>query len=402
MNLSDIFSPSLNQLKDLSFPCFFTSENVLINRMQALNNVFENAKIHFAVKSNYSPKIIKILKANGLFGIDTVSINEVRYAKYLGFESHEIVYTGNNVDKIEISEVIKEGVLLNIGSFDELKMFTECNPSKKEVGIRLNPLFGVGENDFVNTGGEDAKFGIRIDEIEELLRFSSEHDLKIVCLHFHLGSGIYDVNDMQRLFDVMLKIIVNFKDILKIDLGGGFGVRYSKELKTIDLSAFKKVFKRYKAKINDILGRDIQFLFEPGKFLVTESTVLLAEVTNVRYLKNKLLIGVNTGMNHNIRPPLYDAKHDVENLSSQKSLVKSDIYGNICESADFIAKNILINEPKIGDIICVYSAGGYCSSMSSFYNMRSFANEYILKSNQEIVQARSGNFFDFKALGYAF
>lgn len=400
--ITDIFLPSVDDVCSLRLPCFLTNSETLINRINILKDTFIDAKLHFAIKSNYNPTIIKILKDNGLFGVDTVSINEVRYAKSIGFTANEIIYTGNNVDELEISDVINEGVLFNIGSFDELEIFANNSHNKSQknsIGVRLNPLFGVGENDFVNTGGEEAKFGIRIDEIDKLNVIVKKYDLNIVCIHFHLGSGLYNASDLNRLFDVIESVISQFPRLQKIDLGGGFGVRYEMGLDCIKLHEFKSVFENRTRKINAIIGREIDFLFEPGKFLVTESTVLLAKITNIRQISNKYIIGINTGMNHNIRPPLYGAKHGIRNISSDLEKVECDVYGNICESADFLAKSVKISRPRIGDIVCILSSGGYCSSMSSFYNMRNFADEYLL-SGDGIIKTRDGSKFSFKELGY--
>lgn len=397
--ITSVFYPSLSHVNTATTPCFLTSEEVLKNRIACMKNFFNGARVHFAIKANYNPEIIKILRQNGLDGIDAVSVNEVKYAKYLRFQSEQIIFTPNNIDEEEMKAAVQEGVFMNIGSWNELEMFAKFDLQRK-VGIRLNPLFGAGENDFVTTAGEDVKFGFHPRDIEKLIEFSKNNNFDITCLHFHLGSGIYESNILESLFKFILSIIHLFPKIEKIDLGGGLGVRYDITKKPIDLRLFQMIYDKYTSEINSLTSKNIQFIFEPGKFLVAESTALVTKVTNIRDLGYKLIIGVNSGMNHNIRPPLYGANHGIINLSSNNELINCDVYGNICESSDFFGKNISLSMPEIGDYIAILSCGAYCSSMSSLYNLREYANEYLITSNGSLKLTRDCKDLNFNNLGY--
>lgn len=358
-------------------PVFVTDENTIVNRLQLLKKAFKKAKVFYALKANFSPAILKILLKAGVDGIDCVSPFEIKLAKSVGFTSNQIIFTGNNSDSEELKEVFKEGVTLNIGSIGELEHFGKMFKNSK-ISLRLNPGVGDGESDKVITGGTASKFGISSNELPIAKELISKYKLNVIGVHCHIGSGFYTTNNFKKAVQNIIKLASQFENLNFIDIGGGFGVRYSLEQNAIDLDLFYNAI----ADRLDSLPKNVELRIEPGKFLVAESTCLLTKVTNVKKSDNVTFIGTDTGMNHIIRPALYSTQHQIVNISnSEANPEKVTIVGNICETSDVLGKDLQIPSPEEGDILGILSAGAYCSSMSSLYNLRPYATEIVVSQN---------------------
>jgi diaminopimelate decarboxylase len=272
----------------------------------------------------------------------------------------------------------KSGVTLNIGSLSELKYFANTH-SGSDIIIRINPGFGDGEFKQVVTGGEDSKFGILHTQIDFALEIIKKHELQLIGIHCHLGSGLYNTTNFAPMVEYMFALASNIVGIKVIDLGGGFGVRYRESDKNIDLTQFAKVIDKYHKKYPSIKDNKVKIIFEPGKYLVAESTFLLSTVTNIREQGELKIVGLDTGLNQIIRPALYSSYHHIINLSKPSSAKETvQVVGNICESTDVLNKKIEIAQPEEGDILAILTAGAYCSSMSSLYNLRPYASEVLL------------------------
>lgn len=391
-----IFTPDVgiaNELINLyGSPLSVTSFNHIKYRVNLFKNAFsKNTKIFYALKANYNPHILKKMKEYGLDGVDAVSYNEVLMAKKCGFQSDKIIFTGNNSTTEEMINVNKEGVLLNIGSMSELQNFSKNCPNT-DISIRINPDIGDGECDNIITGGANSKFGIRLANIQDVMKIVSQYNIDIIGVHCHIGSGFYEVSKFKKAVKIISNAAKSFKNIKFVDFGGGFGVRYDIDTKPIDLKDFYNAISGNIEDLSRHFNREIEIRFEPGKFLVAESTCLLTKVTSIRDDRNETLVGVNSGMNHVIRPALYRAKHPIINLSSQSDKrIKAKIVGNICESTDVISNECYISEPREGDIIAILVTGAYCPSMMMNYNLRSYPTEVLLDGNEVILSRKSLN-----------
>jgi len=210
-----------------------------------------------------------------------------------------------------------------------------------------------------------------VNDISKLLNLCTILKIKIVGLHSHRGSDINNINSWLQAFEVMSKLsIIEFDDIKWINLGGGLGTKLQdKDFKSLN-------------EILNIKKDNINIWMEPGRFLVSESGVLLSKVNQIRTKNTKNIIGISTGMNSLIRPALYDAYHNIYNLSKINNINNKnyDIVGPICESGDVLGKNRIFPETEVGDIILIENAGAYGKVMSSNYNMRNSANEIILEN----------------------
>ncbi len=345
--------------------------------------------------------IIRLLKDAGIDGVETISPFEIDLAKKCGFKGNQILFTGNNCDNYELDYANKHNVVVNIGSISELQCYAE-KYNGSEVSIRINPGFGDGEFKQIITGGEDSKFGIYHSQMEEALNIIKFNNLKLIGLHCHLGSGLYNTMNFAPMVDFMFKLGNQIENLRFIDLGGGFGVRYKPSDEEVDLSEFALVVDNYYKKYQNLQKNNIKIIFEPGKYLVAESTFLLTKITNIRLQGNKKIVCVNTGFNHIIRPALYSSYHHVINLSNMGDLEEEvQLVGNICESTDIINNNTQVAKPEEGNVLAILTAGAYCSSMSSLYNLRPYASEVLIDDTNFKITRRRMDFEDtFNSMGF--
>ncbi len=397
MQSVDFFKNNLKLLlrivKEVGTPLFVTDIAILKQKVANIQSAFnKNCLLFYAIKANFNPAIINVLKEAGINGIETISPFEINLAKKLGFDNNQILFTGNNCDADELEQAKNSGVIVNLGSISELNSFAKRFYGT-EISIRINPGFGDGEFKQIITGGKDSKFGIYHTQIHEALKIIKDNNLKLIGLHCHLGSGLYDTKNFTPMVDFMFKLANQIEGLKFIDLGGGFGVRYKPADKEVDLTKFASVIDEHYEKYQSLKSNNIKIIFEPGKYLVAESTFLLTKITNIRDHNKQKIVGVNTGFNHIIRPALYSSYHHIINISKldeAKEAVK--IVGNICESTDVINENIELSNPKEGDILAILTAGAYCSSMSSLYNLRPYAPEVLISGNEFTITRERMNF----------
>lgn len=385
-------------------PTFITDENEVTKRVEAFKNAFKSwpTKFFYAIKANYNPSLVKILKETGIHGIDTASMYEVELAMKLGFKADEIIFTGNGNSDEDMKSIHEKGVLLNIGSLSELERFGKMFPGR-EVAVRINPGQGAGEGEGVITAGEENKFGIRNVMFPRIIEIAKEYDLKIVGVHAHIGSGFYQTEQFENAVKVVLEDIRGQENIKFVDFGGGFGVRYHRGEKSLDLHNFYNSAEPHLKKYEEETGVKIEVRLEPGKFLVSEATAFLTKVNTIKNFPTKKFVSVNSGFNHLARPFFYDAYHHVENISNPTAKIeKCDIVGYVCESSDVFAENREIPSAKEGDFLAFLTAGGYGASMSSLYNLHPYATEVLLQKDGKLKVTRKKMSLNemFSSLGY--
>ncbi len=372
-------------------PTYVYHAETISKQYQLLTAAFvdQPVKIFYACKALTNVSILnhfKSLDAN----IDCSSINEVKLALYAGFPVEKVLYTSNGIGFDEIEEARALGVTINVDSLSNLKKFGEKYGRSYPIGVRFRPNIMAGGNLKIATGHDKSKFGIPIDQLEELLAIVQQYDLCINGLHIHTGSEIKDVDVFVKGIEVLFDIIPYFKELTYIDLGGGFKVAYKKGDAVTDIPLLAKKVGEAFANHPNPNGKPLEIWFEPGKYLVSEAGYFLTEVSVLKQTKNILFASVNSGFNHLIRPMFYESYHHITNISNPTGVEKNyAVVGNICET-DTFAWDRKLNEIREGDLLVMANAGAYGFEMSSQYNSRFQPAEVLVKDGQyHLIRKRS-------------
>ena len=366
-------------------PTYVYFADTIRQRVEVLKEHFSTlgGRLLYAMKANSHPAILTLLRDQGL-GIDAVSPAELLLVLRLGFSPDRILFSANNMTDDEMQFAHRQGVMLNVGELSRLDRFGRAFPGA-EVCVRLNPQVGAGHHDHVITAGSKSKFGIPVEQADEIRRIARRHGLRIVGLHQHIGSGILDTNTLWKAIHVLLEVVPSFKEARFVNLGGGLGIPYRPGEASIDLENLDdRIVEPLKA-FGARQGRPLEFWFEPGRYLVAESGVLLVRANTVKSNPDRRFAGVDSGMGHLLRPALYDAYHAVTNLSNPDGpLVRYDVVGNICESGDRFAIDRPIQEIREDDILAILDTGAYGMSMAApSYNLRPLPAEVLVTGGNE-------------------
>ena len=362
-------------------PAFIYSKATLERHAQAYINSFKSMDglVCFSVKALSNIAVLKTLKNSGC-GFDIVSGGELHRALLAGADPKKIIFSGVGKSKDEMVAGIENNILsFNIESEHELSRLSMVAAEMKKiapVAIRFNPNVDAGVHEFTKTGRKSDKFGVSIEAAKDLVKKCSKSaSLKLVGLTCHIGSQIMELKGFEDAAKQALKLLIELDrlniNLDFIDMGGGLGVNYVGE-ETIQpfelIESYEKIF----------AGRNERLILEPGRSISANAGIML---TRVEYKKNDFLI-VDAAMNDLLRPALYQAHHDVwpvrktNNATSNVSLV-----GPICETGDFLAKNINI-EGSEGDLLAVRTVGAYGFVMSSNYNSRPRAPEIMVDNDK--------------------
>jgi diaminopimelate decarboxylase/aspartate kinase len=235
------------------------------------------------------------------------------------------------------------------------------------VLVRIDPGIGRGHHEHVRTAGTHSKFGIPLCELDELLRLAREYAVKVIGLHAHTGSGIFSLDNWTETATLFGSLAQRFPDLRVLDLGGGIGVPERLSQPTFDLAALDAALGKLKPQLG-------------GRYLVAQAGVLLAQVTQLKGKGDVQYVGVATGMNSLIRPALYGAYHEIINLTrlGEPATQMVNIVGPICESGDQLGHDRLLPRTEEGDILLIATAGAYGRAMSSSYNLRAPAPEFVI------------------------
>ncbi|MDF2156590.1 diaminopimelate decarboxylase [Algoriphagus sp. CAU 1675] len=357
--------------EEFGTPVYVYDGKKIVSQVKILQEAFSEVplKIKYATKALSNVSVLKLMKKAGA-GVDAVSIEEVQLGLLAGFEASEIMYTPSGVSFEEIQDAVNLGVMINLDSIPLMRQFGKEYGSSVPACIRINPHIMAGGNIKISVGHKASKFGISIEQLSEILEVVKEYDLKIEGLHLHTGSDILDAEVFLKGANVLFEAAFNFPDLRFIDCGGGFKVAYKPEdISTDIMEVGKKVSAAFQAFCKEY-GRQLELWLEPGKFLVSECGLLLVKVNVVKKTPTITFAGVDSGLNHLIRPMLYDAYHGVYNLSNPSGPLETyHVVGYICET-DTIASNRELNEVRAGDILVIKNAGAYGFSMASNYNSR--------------------------------
>ncbi len=329
------------------------------------------ADIHYAVKANAHPEILRTLLEMGS-GADCVSVQEVEHVLEAGFPPGKVLYTPSCPTEAELRRAFELGVRVHIGALEYLPWVAEHYPGRP-IGLRLNPDVRIEGNLKIATAHAGSKFGIPWTQSKELMKLLRKRPLRVTGLHVHIGSDVHSWEDLARGVDFLTEIAEEFPDLTYLDFGSGLKVPYRKGDKEIDLAAYAgHIARRMKALPH------LRIKLEPGKFLVARSGVFLMQVSTVKQTPFKTFAGVNTGFNHMLRPMYYDAYHRIENLSNPEGKMQTyDVVGNLCEE-DTFARARKLPEVRKGDILALHNAGAYGYVMASHYNLRPLPKEIIV------------------------
>ena len=375
----------VEKLQSIQTPFYYYDTELLRQTLQAINSEahkHEGFVVHYAVKANANPKILRIIREAGL-GADCVSGGEIDASVKAGFTSNKIVYAGVGKSDWEINLGLDHDIFcFNVESIPELEIINELAAAKGKVArvaFRLNPNVGAHTHANITTGLAENKFGIAmrdmltvIDEAEKL------QNIKFVGLHFHIGSQILDMGDFQALCNRVNELQDELERhrirVEHINVGGGLGIDYAHPNR-VSIPDFKSYFDTYAKKLKLRNGQTLHF--ELGRAVVAQCGSLITRTLYIKEGATKKFAIVDAGFTDLIRPALYQAYHKIENITREEPIEAYDVVGPICESTDVFAKQTDLNRTKRGDLLAIRSAGAYGEIMASQYNCRKLPLGYM-------------------------
>ena len=371
-------------------PLYVYDAEIIDRQYARLKQAFSSCKtrINFACKALNNVKVMRHLHDLGAC-LDTVSIQEVWLGLKAGFTPEEIIYTPNCVSMEEIDLAVKEGVMINIDNISILEQFGLKYGNTVPICIRINPHVMAGGNINISTGHIDSKFGISIYQMRHVDRVVKNTGLNVIGLHMHTGSDIVDVDIFLRAADILFEQAEHFPDLTFIDFGSGFKVPYKPDDHSTDIEELgEKLSARFKEFCTEY-GRELELWFEPGKFLVSQAGTFLVKVNVLKQTTAAMFVGVDSGLNHLIRPMLYNGYHHITNVSNPEGALRLyTVVGYICET-DTFGWDRKLNEVREGDILAFNNAGAYGMTMSSNYNSRFRPAEVLIKNGKaELIRRR--------------
>ena len=375
----------VERLQKIQTPFYYYDSEVLRQTLKAINEEagkHEGFVVHYAVKANANPKILRISREAGL-GADCVSGGEIEASIKAGFPASKIVYAGVGKADWEINLGLDNDIFcFNVESIPELEVINELAGKKGKVArvaFRLNPNVGAHTHANITTGLAENKFGIAMRDMLTVIEEASKMEhVKFVGLHFHIGSQILDMGDFQALCNRVNELQDELErhriHVEHINVGGGLGVDYEHPNR-LPIPDFKAYFDTYAKKLKLRNGQTLHF--ELGRAVVAQCGSLITRTLYIKEGATKRFAIVDAGFPDLIRPALYQAYHKIENITSEEPKEAYDVVGPICESTDVFAKQIDLNKTKRGDLLAIRSAGAYGEIMASQYNCRKLPKGYL-------------------------
>jgi diaminopimelate decarboxylase/aspartate kinase len=354
---------------------FVYDPDTLDTAIAAVQGVSSVRRWAYAMKANWHPQILRRVYAAGLT-LECVSQGELEhaFASVPALDPERVLFTPNFAPRAEYQYGFAKGVRVTLDNLHPLKAWPEMFHGK-DIFLRIDPGFGRGHHSHVRTGGVNSKFGVPLSEADELVALTNKAGARVTGLHAHTGSGVFNVDNWTETGTLLAELAVRFPLVTVVDLGGGIGVPEQLGHSEIDLSALDRgvagLAKRFP---------HIEFWMEPGRFLVAKAGVLVALVTQLKDKADVHYVGVATGMNSLIRPALYGAHHDIRNLTrlDEPMSHRVTVVGPICESADQLGVDRWLPRTEEGDVLLIATCGAYGYAMSSNYNLRPPAAEFMI------------------------
>jgi len=361
----------LEAARQYGTPLYFYHAERIRFQYNCLRQAFSNWDVRFfyAAKALTNLQVLGYISSLGC-SVDCSSVNEIKLAQKAGVPREKILYTSNSIHFSEIEEAVALGAFVNVDSLSALEKFGKRFGDSYPVGIRLRPNIMAGGNLKISTGHAASKFGIPVEQLDQVLALVATYKIKVHTLHIHTGSEIKDAGIFIQGVHLLLDIVADFPAVRAIDLGGGFKVPYYPGERGTDIQevghAVASLFTAFQQKT----GRALQVWFEPGKYMVCEAGYLLTTVNVIKENESLTFAGVDTGLNQLIRPMFYDAYHQIENLTNPTGPVHTyQIVGNICET-DTLGADRSLPAIREGDLLAIQNAGAYGFEMASQYNAR--------------------------------
>ena len=381
----------LHQFQDLQTPFYYYDTDLLrqtINMVKQEAGKYLDFAVHYAVKANANPKILRMISASGL-GADCVSGGEIQACLDAGFAPNRIVYAGVGKSDWEINLALTAGIYcFNVESIAELEVINELAKAKSvtaNICFRINPNVDAHTHANITTGLAENKFGIAMEDMESaIFKAKSMSNIDFIGLHFHIGSQILNMKDFENL----CKRINQLQDTLEthgievreLNVGGGLGIDYEHPDQN-RIPDFKTYFATYHNHLQLRPGQLVHF--ELGRAIVAQMGTLISRTLYIKQGTHKKFAILDAGMTELIRPALYQALHKIENLSNEAPKDIYDVVGPICESSDVFAKDYPLNRLRRGDLVAIRSAGAYGESMASQYNCRKLPKAYSMEDLQD-------------------
>ena len=371
-------------------PLYVYDAEKIAAQIQRLKDAFDYPEVRFkyAAKALTNQAILKLVRQQGI-GLDVVSVQEAQLGLLAGFEPEQIMYTPSGVAFEEIDQGVKLGVQINIDNLPLLQYFGEKYGNTVPCCLRLNPNIMAGGNHKISVGHEYSKFGIPLAQLNAVRTIVDDYQIDINGLHIHTGSDIVDVDVFMQGAERLFVAAQHFTQLRFVDFGSGFKVPYKEGDKYTDLEELGRRLSAAFTAFCREYGRALTMWFEPGKFIVSASGQLLARVNVVKENPNVTFVGIDTGLNHLIRPMMYDAYHEIKNISNPDGAPKSyTVVGYICET-DTFASDRLLPEVRPDDILAIQNAGAYGFSMASNYNGRLRPAEVLIyRGKAKLIRQR--------------
>jgi len=379
-------------------PTYVYDAAVIASNVQRLKSAFRTIPVRFmyACKALTNTAILRLMHSLGM-GLDTVSIEEVHRGLHAGFTPSQILFTPNMISFEEIKQAVALGVHINIDTISVLERFGHEYGNSVPVCIRINPHIMAGGNERISTGHIDSKFGISIHQMRHVLRVVQSQNMHINGLHMHTGSDILDADVFLQGAEMLFEIASDFPALEFVDFGSGFKVAYKPDDISTDIEDLAAKLSERVHAFNATRFAPIEIWFEPGKFLVSEAGTLLARVNVVKQTTATVFAGVDTGLNHLIRPMLYNAYHHISNASNPVGSPRVyTVVGYICET-DTFGWDRKIAEIREGDVLAFSNAGAYGITMASNYNSRLRPAEVLIHNGKASLIRRRETLIDILA-----
>jgi diaminopimelate decarboxylase/aspartate kinase len=341
-------------------------------RLRSLKSI---SRVFYAIKANPNPEILRVIAAEGL-DFECVSRGEIErvLGTLPGLPRQRVLYTPNFAPREEYVWAFEQGVTVTIDNLYVLQHWAQTFENRA-VLVRVDTGTGRGHHQHVQTAGEYAKFGIPLDDLGEVARLAAAARCRIVGLHAHSGSGIFEIGSWAETATLLLAEADRFPELRWLNIGGGLGVPEQAQQPELDLARMDAGLAVVRAR-----AAALEFWLEPGRYLVAAAGVLLARVTQTKSKGGTRYVGVTTGMNSLIRPALYGSWHEIVNLTrlDDAATERVNVVGPICESGDALGLGRLLPPTQEDDVLLIANVGAYGRSMSSNYNLREPAIEVMI------------------------
>lgn len=367
---------------EVGTPTYIYSLKRTVENYERLKSAFSklDAHVHYSAKANGNLAILKALSSVGA-GVDTVSMGEIFRALQAGVDPQHIVFAGVGKTRQEIDYAIQQNIgwfnVENVLELDHIQSLAQAhNVQSVQVALRLNPQVTANTHPYISTGHGGAKFGLTAEVIEDILSRQSEYpNIKFAGIHLHIGSQLGDKDATVQAVEKALALIKPYPEIRTINMGGGIPVPYhfDEEIPSIESFAESLV----------PLLKDYTVLLEPGRSIIADAGILVAEVQYVKQQAGQTFYITDGSMAELIRPSLYQAHHEIVPLVQSSGNVTAHIVGPVCETTDVLAKDRELPELSVGDKIAVMTAGAYGMVMASNYNARLRPAEVVVAIDGE-------------------